>query len=345
MPNGVRLQDVADLAGVSIGTASQALNNRPNVATDTRARVIDAARTLGYPIKPRSAVERSEIEVIGMLMKHDFGYPPNINAFYSHVQAGVENECRRQNISLMYANIEVDSANHPIAWPPMLSEERIDGLLLVGTFIEDTVGILRSRLDLPIVLVDAYAPNLPYDSVLIDNHIGTVSAVQHLHSLGHTKIGLLGTNPGSPPSLRERRAAFCEALQQRALSETYIEDSDLTQDSGYDGLKRLLERAPEVTAVFAAADLVALGALTAARDLKIRVPEDLSIIGFDDIDLASVVTPTLTTVHVHKSWIGSLGVRQLIYRALDPTQPKITISVSTRLVERDSVCAPPARSE
>ena len=341
MPNGVRLQDVADLAGVSIGTASQALNNRPNVATDTRARVIDAARTLGYPIKPRSAVARSEIEVIGMLMKHDFGYPPNINAFYSHVQAGIENECRRQNISLMYANIEVDSANHPIAWPPMLSEERIDGLLLVGTFIEDTVGILRSRLDLPIVLVDAYAPNLPYDSVLIDNHMGTVSVVEHLHRLGHTKIGLLGTNPGSPPSLRERRAAFREALLERALPETYIEDSELTQDSGYDGLKRLLERAPEVTAVFAAADLVALGALSAARDLKIRVPEDVSIIGFDDIDLASVVTPTLTTVHVHKSWIGSLGVRQLIYRTLDPTQPKVTISVSTRLVERDSVCASP----
>ena len=86
-----------------------------------------------------------------------------------------------------------------------------------------------------------------------------------------------------------------------------------------------------VTAVFAAADLVALGALSAARDLKIRVPEEVSIIGFDDIDLASVVTPTLTTVHVHKSWIGSLGVRQLIYRTLDPTQPKVTISVSTRL--------------
>lgn len=337
MSSAVRLQDVADLAGVSIGTASQALNNRPNVATDTRARVIDAARSLGYPIKYQATPEESGIEVIGMLTKHDYGYPPNINPFYSHVQAGVENECRRQNISLMYANIEVDSANHPIAWPAMLSEERIDGLLLVGTFIEDTVGILRRRLDLPIVLIDAYAPNLTYDSVLIDNDMGTRIAVDHLRTLGHENIGLIGTNPKSPPSLRERRESFQRLLYAQGLSDAYIEDSELTQNSGYEALKRLIRRAPETTAVFAAADIVALGALSAARDLGIRVPQELSIIGFDNIDLASVVTPALTTVHVHKTWMGSLGVRQLIYRAEQPMQPRITISVSTKLVERASV--------
>lgn len=339
MPTGVRLQDVADLAGVSIGTASQALNNRPNVATDTRARVVDAARTLGYPIRYRAESAQPELEVIGMLTKHDYGYPPNINPFYSHIQAGVENECRRQGISLMYANIEVDSANHPIAWPPMLSEERIDGLLLVGTFIEHTMGILKRRLDLPIVLIDAYAPNLPYDSVVIDNDLGTRMAVHHLCQLGHRRIGLVGTNTKSPPSLRERRESFCRLMQTGGLSEAYIEDSELTQDSGYEALKRLLSRAPDVTAVFAAADIVALGALSAARDLGIEVPQQLSIMGFDNIELASVVTPALTTVHVHKTWMGALGVRQLLYRAEEPLQPKITISVSTRLVERDSVGA------
>lgn len=337
MPNAVRLQDVADLAGVSIGTASQALNNRPNVATDTRARVIDAARSLGYPIKYRTAPKESGIEVIGMLTKHDYGYPPNINPFYSHVQAGVENECRRQNISLMYANIEVDSANHPIAWPAMLSEQRIDGLLLVGTFIEDTVSILRSRLDLPIVLIDAYAPDLAYDSVLIDNHMGTRTAFNHLFASGHKNIGLIGTNAKSPPSLRERRDSFRRLLHAKGLSNAYIEDSELTRESGYEALKRLIERAPETTAVFAAADIVALGALSAARDLGLRVPQDLSVMGFDNIDLASVVTPALTTVHVHKTWMGSLGVRQLISRAEQPMQPRITISVSTKLIERASV--------
>jgi DNA-binding LacI/PurR family transcriptional regulator len=342
MPNSIRLQDVADLAGVSIGTASQALNNRPSVATDTRARVIDAARTLGYPVKYRAESATPDVEVIGMLTKHDYGYPPNINPFYSQVQAGVENECRRQNISLMYANIEVDTVNRPITWPPMLSEERIDGLLLVGTFIKDTVGILRRRLDIPIVLIDAYAPGLPYDSVLIDNDSGTRTAIDHLWQLGHRRIGLIGTNPNSPPSLLERRESFQRLLQIRGLSEGYIEDSELTQESGYEALKRLLSRAPDVTAVFAAADIVALGALSAARDLDINIPRRVSVIGFDNIELASVVTPALTTIHVHKTWMGSIGVRQLLYRAKEPLQPKITIAVSTKLVERDSVGAAPA---
>lgn len=342
MPNTIRLQDVADLAGVSIGTASQALNNRPSVATDTRARVVDAARTLGYPIKYRTESAAPDVEVIGMLTKHDYGYPPNINPFYSQVQAGVESECRRQNISLMYANIEVDAVNHPITWPPMLSEERIDGLLLVGTFIRDTVGILRRRLDIPIVLIDAYAPGLPYDSVLIDNDLGTRTAVDHLWQLGHRRIGLLGTNPNSPPSLLERRKSFQRLMRARGLSEDYIEDSELTQDSGYEALKRLVNRAPDVTAVFAAADIIALGALSAARELDINIPQQLSVMGFDNIDLASVVTPALTTIHVHKTWMGALGVRQLLYRVEEPLQPQITIAVSTKLVERDSVGQVPA---
>ena len=337
MPNGVRLQDVAELARVSIGTASQALNNRPNVAPETRARVVDAAKTLGYPIKRRTEPLVAGLEVIGMLMKHDFGYPPSINPFYSHVQAGIENACRRQNASLMFASIEVDSSNRPVAWPPMLSEERIDGLLLVGTVIEDTVGILKRRLDMPIVLIDAYAPNLPYDSIVIDNDTGTRSAVEHLIQLGHRRIGLVGTNPESPPSLGERRACFRSSMRKHGLSEAYIEDSELTQDSGCESLKRLLERAPEVTAVFAAADIVAIGALNAARDLGVEVPSDLSVIGFDNIDLAGMVTPALTTVHVPKTWLGTLGVKQLLHRVAEPLRPKVTISVATKLIERDSV--------
>ena len=322
-----------------MGTASQALNNRPNVARETRARVVDAARALGYPIKSRHEAPATDVEVIGMLMKHDFGHPPSINPFYSQIQAGVEEECRRQHISLMYANIEVDTSNHPICGRRCSSEERIDGLLLIGTFIEDTVGMLKRRLDIPTVLIDAYAPNLPYDSVLIDNALGTRLAVEHLIEQGHTKIGLLGTNPDSPPSLLERRRAFRQVMRRHGLSYEYIEDSPLLQDPMGTALQQLLQRAPEVTAVFCAADIVALGVLSAARNLGISVPDELAIAGFDDIDMAAVVSPALTTVRVHKLWMGTMGVRQLLSRAAEPFRPKVTISVATDLVRRQSVCA------
>jgi DNA-binding LacI/PurR family transcriptional regulator len=266
MANAIRLQDVADLAGVSMGTASQALNYRPNVAPATRARVIDAARTLGYPVKPApDEPALPQPEVVGMLIKHDFGMEQDVNPFYSHIQAGVERECRNHNISLMYGNIEVDASNHPVVWPAMLSEERVGGLLLVGTFIEDTLGLFKRRLAMPIVLVDSYAPKLPLDSILIDNGRGAADAVNYLMDVGHRHIGLVGANPASPPSVLERRAAFVQTLREHGLSTAYVEDSYLEQNSGYEATRRLLTRAPEVTAILACADIVAIGVISAAR--------------------------------------------------------------------------------
>jgi LacI family transcriptional regulator len=345
MADTVRLQDVADLAGVSMGTASQALNNRPSVASETRARVLDAAHILGYPVRPSSEISESRLEVIGMLSKHDFGYAPDVNPFYSHVEAGVETECRRHSISLMVANIEVDTSNHPIFWPPMLNEDRIQGLLLLGTFIEDTVGLLQRRLDLPIVLIDSYAPSTPFDSIVIDNTGGTRSAVEHLISRGHRHIGMIGANQKSPPSVLERRKTFFQVLGEHGLPTSYTEESHLTEAAGFSATKALLRRAPEVTAIFAASDIAALGVLKAARSLEIRIPEMLSVIGFDNIDMAGVVTPGLSTVHVHKTWMGALGVRQLVQRAAEAAQPKVTLTIATKLVQRDSVGPCRARLE
>jgi LacI family transcriptional regulator len=339
MANGVRLQDVADLAGVSIGTASQALNNRPGVAAETRIRVVDAARTLGYPMDaPNVDVVNGGFEVIGMLVKHDVVLPPEVNPFYAYVQAGVERACRERKINLMYANVEVDASNRPVAWPTMITEQRIDGLILVGTFIEDTVDKFKRRTDVPIVLVDSYAPGLPYDSVVIDNAPGASSAVAHLIERGHRHIALIGSNEASPPSILERRHGYLQTLEAHHISDVYIEpSSSVTKESGYTATKALLARAPKVTALFACNDLAALGALNAARDMGISVPEQLSIVGFDNIDLAREVAPPLTTIHVYKTWLGSLGVRQLVDRVRNPDQPKVSITVATALVERASV--------
>lgn len=340
MANTVKLRDVAELAGVSIGTASQALNNRPSVASETRSRVLDAARSLGYPFRePVDDFDDVSIEVIGMLTKHEVGEAPGVNPFYSYIQAGVESECRKRQISLMYSQIEVDPSNRPVAWPPMVSEQRVDGLLLLGTLLEDTVELLRRRADSPIVLVDSYAPTLSYDSILIDNVPAAITAVEHLIEHGHRHIGLVGTNPRSPRSLWERREGYLKALEQHNISDVYIEDSQLDGQAGYQATLSLLRRAPHITALFCGTDLCATGALRAARDLGRRVPDDLSIIGFDNIDLSGALTPPLTTIHVHKTWMGVLGVRQLLQRAQTPEQPKTTILVGTQLVVRESVKA------
>lgn len=339
MASSATLREVAELAGVSIGTASQALNNRPNVSPDTRARVMDAAMSLGYQIKePAPQPAEPSLSVVGMLTKNDFGLPITANAFYSYVQAGVESECRKRNIGLMCATIIVDQQNRPVTWPTMISEQRIDGLLLIGTFIPDTIDMIKRRSDLPIVLVDSYAPELPFDSVLIDNEHGVTSAIKFLIAQGHRCIGLVGSNPESPPSILERRRAYFDTLKAHGIHEAFVQDSFLYTDSGYEAAKRLLKNSPQITAIFACNDDVAIGVLRAARDLGLDVPRDLSVIGFDNIDMAKTVTPALTTVHVHKTWMGTMGLRHLLDRAQNPDRPKLTTLVSTQLVVRDTVC-------
>lgn len=330
------LRDVAKLAGVSIGTASQALNNRPHVLPETRERVLCAAQTLGYVPRHQSEAA-SQLDVIGMLTKHDIGPPAQFNVFFSHVQAGVESECRAHKISLMFANVEVDESNHPLEWPRMIEDNHIDGLILVGTYIEEAIGSLKRRLDKPIVLVDGYAPNYSFDSVLIDNIGGATQAVSHLIACGHRHIGLIGSNPASPPDILERREGYLRTLRAHGITDAYIEDGLMRREEGYAALQRLLRRAPQITAVFVTNDDTAIGVMHAAHDMGLHVPDDLSIVGFDDIDLAAEVHPALTTVHVYKSWLGRLGVQRLIERVRTPDQPLLTITVATHLVERASV--------
>ena len=336
MATSATLRDVARLAGVSLGTASQALNNRPHVLPETRSRVLETARALGYV--PRNANGSHTPAVIGMLTKHDVGPPAQFNVFFSHVQAGVERECRAHRISLMFASVEVDQSNHPIEWPRMIEDRHIDGLILIGTYIEEAIGSLQRKLpDKPIVLVDSYAPSYPFDSVLIDNIGGAMKAVNHLIDCGHRHIGLIGSNPASPPDILERRAGYLQTLAARGIEQAYIEDGLMRREEGYAALQRLLKRAPQVTAVFVTNDDTAIGVMHAAHDMGLKVPDDLSIVGFDDIDLASEVHPALTTVHVYKSWLGRLGVQRLMERTRTPDQPTLTITVATHLVERESV--------
>jgi len=340
MADSVTLRDVAQHAGVSIGTASQALNNRPGVSAETRARVLDAARTLGYSFKENGELpEPPPLKIIGLLTKHDLGLPVEINPFYSHIQAGVEKECQRRQISLMYASVEVDPSNHPVIWPAMLNEQQIDGLILAGTFIEETVDLFQRHIDVPIVLVDSYAPHLPFDSVVIDNTPAAASAIEYLIRQGHTHIGLIGWNEQSPPGVQERKIGYCQTLAKHAL-EACIQPSGLSREEGVAALRQLLHKYPEVTAVFCCNDLSALGVLSGAREMGLAVPRDLSVMGFDNIDLAREVTPALTTVHVHKSWLGVISVCQLVARVQMPAMPKVTLNVATQLVIRDSVCPP-----
>ena len=342
MPSAT-LRDVAKRAGVSLGTASHALNNRASVLPETRERVLQAANALGY--KPKEGNGKPhDLTVIGMLTKHDFGAPVEINPFFSHVQLGVESECRARDISLMYANIEVNASNHPVVWPRMVTEGYVDGLIVVGTYINELVDGLKRKLNKPIVLVDSYAPAYGFDSVLIDNVNGAREAALHFLANGHRQVAILGSNPHSPPDILERRFSFIETMLEQGAS-VHVEDTRLLREECYPAALRLMQQRPEIRAYFGCNNDSAIGVVNAARDLGLEVPRDISIIGFDDIDLAAEIKPALTTVHVPKQWLGKLGVQRLIERAQHGDQPPLSITVATHLVERGTVARVGASKE
>jgi DNA-binding LacI/PurR family transcriptional regulator len=331
------LREVAEMAGVSISTASQALNNRPNVSADTRARVLDAALATGYQLRELDNGKSDiPIGVIGMLSKHDYGLGQAINSFYSHVERGVELECHQRGLNLMVGIVEVDQRNRPVAWPPMVNDSIVDGLLLLGACMDRDVDAIQRRKEIPIVLIDGLAPGFPYDNVLVDNADGANLVMEYLLNAGHRQIGLIGVNDQSHPGVLARRDAYLNALRQRGIADSYIENGKLGRNDGYQAAQRLLQRHPHITAIFGVSDDVAIGAMDAIREMGLAVPEHISVVGFDNIDAAKDITPALTTVNVPKAWMGILGVRQLVDRIQHLDQPRVTITVSPQLVVRKS---------
>jgi len=237
----------------------------------------------------------------------------------------------------MYANVDVDELNRPNVLPPMLLERQVDGIIMVGTFVETTIHRVGKSVNMPVVLVDGYAPGSVYDSVVSDNLMGAFHAVKYLIDLGHTRIGLVGSVADGYPSIRERRKGYIKALRSAGIHEEYIEDSPLLRAGGYNATVALLQRTPSITAIFACNDEVAIGTMTAAREMGRVIPDDLSLIGFDDIDLAQEISPTLTTVHVDKVLMGVMAVRHLRDRAETPGRPALTTTLGTNLIIRESV--------
>lgn len=337
MPKKPTLRAIAESADVALSTVSQVLNNKPNVSPEMRHRVLAAAANLGYRTKISSQSPFSfEIKTIGFLTKRRNDDELSFNPFYSPIIAGAEAECRRHNIGLMYANIEVDEHNHAISLPSILLEERVDGVIVLGAFLEETLGHISSRAN-QIVLVDAYTSNGDeFDGVLVDNMRGATKAVKHLIAAGHRNIGLIGSEPDSYPSITERRQGYLSALAQHNLK-PFIEDSALDRPEAYEATQRLMASAPEVTAIFACNDNVAIGVVNALQDMGLRVPDQVSVIGFDNIDLAKELKPALTTVHVDKVLMGVMAVRHLIDRAANPNRTSLKTLVSTQVIERETV--------
>ncbi len=337
MPRKVTLRDVAELANVAIGTASQALNGKGSVLPETRERVIQVARQLGYDQRFQfSETVRAKPGTVGVI-KHDSYDRPGLDPFYFPVICGVERECRENSLSMIYTTIEVDENNRAIRLNSDLTRSHFDGLLVIGAYLNRDMIRDVGATQCPVVLVDGYAEINRWDRVLMNNGDGAYRAVSYLIEQGHRHIGLIASSTTSYPSVVERREGYLRAIHEHRLPDGYIVDGLLKRDTAHHDTIDLLKKHPQITALFICNDNSAIGAYSGIRELGLSVPEDISVIGFDDIAFSQDMVPALTTMHVDKMEMGKVALRQLLYSLQNNDAPISTTLLDTALTIRKSV--------
>lgn len=322
------LKDVAKKAGVAISTASYALNNDPRVSNRAKEKVLEAARKLGYrPNGIARNLKKQKTDTIGLFL-NDLGGP-----FYSEIIRGVQEVVTSNGYDLIacstYGGINSTAYR-------FFEEKRVDGAILLGPSIPDNLIIEVAREDFPIVVLDRELHVDYVYNVLIDNKNGAYSAVNHLINLGYRKIGCL-SGPTNSYDNQKRMEGFKKALQEKEVPfvSNWVVQGKFTEEGGYHAMKVLLtnEQLPE--AIFSANDEMAIGAIKALEEAGMSVPDDVAVVGFDDIRLASYINPQLTTVaHPKYEW-GTMATH-MIFQALKGGVQKDAVWLSTSLVVRES---------
>lgn len=314
MPRKVTSEDVAREAGVSRTTVSFVLNNTPNtnISEETRQRVLEAARKLGYrPNAAASALARRETRTIGLVLCQS---PDRISAdaFLPEVIRGLSRSAQAHGFKVLLEPVE--DVTRPDAYITLVQERRIDGIVLSGPRSDDAQLPRLVDEGFPLVLL-GQLQGVRAHFVDVDNVAGARRAVEHLLDLGHTRIGLITNAPLHYTASRDRLQGYREALTARGLSvdENLIRLGDFRSESGYAAMASLLDLPEPPTAVFAASDVVAFGAVAAAREQGLRIPEDIAIVGFDDVPLSRYMDPPLTTIRLPARELGARAGSLLIH--------------------------------
>lgn len=333
MANGIKtIRDIAEIAGVSQSTVSKALNDRPDIGAKTRDRILQIASEQGFtPSIFGKGLKQRNTENVGVIFIRE-SQPLSGNPFYSRVLEGIEAELALNNYNLVLHLLPENGIDQP---PKMIRDHYIDGVILVGVIRQAYIEKLQSY-GIPIILVDPKREFPDHSQVLIDNEQGAYTATAHLIRKGHTRIGFI-SGELDRQSFKLRYDGYIKALRGAGIpfNKTLVRSFGLEQ--GYDHVKELMKLRQPPTAIFAANDINALNGYRACQDLGLRIPEDVSIIGFDDIDLGRFAAPALSTIRVYKEELGSMAVRLMLKQIPDSSVKPVTVMIPTRLVERESV--------
>ncbi|ENM3732288.1 MULTISPECIES: substrate-binding domain-containing protein [Vibrio] len=329
------MKDIARLAGVSTSTVSHVINKSRFVSDEIAERVNNAAQQLNYaPSALARSLKMNRTKTIGMLVT------TSTNPFFGEVVKGVERSCYHQGYNLILCNTEGDNQRMKASINTLL-QKRVDGLLLMCSTLEgERLDVFDRYPDIPIVVMD-WGPILFASDKIQDNSLqGGYMAAKHLIESGHKEIGCI-TGPLIRHQAQMRYEGYKRALAEAgiAINPDWIVESDFECEGGYQAFEKLYQRGKLPSALFVSNDMMAMGVIQAASQRGLRVPDDLSLIGYDDVHIAKFMTPALTTIHQPKYRLGKAAVDTLLYRLENPDTTAQVVQLEPTLVVRSSVCS------
>lgn len=327
----VSIKKISEITGFSPATVSNALNYKKGVNAETSAKILKTAQDLGY-------FEENRITKVKFVMFKRSGKVVEDTPFFPLMIAGVEQECRACGMEMIMCNLDKRDSNYEeqVKW---LQNDKASVVILLGTELMDEDMDLIRGMTSPFVVIDYWKEDMSFNAILINNADSARMATEYLIGKGHREIGYLRGNMRIKP-FRSRYVGYQTALSkaQIPLKKEYTVTLSTDMDGAHEDMKRYLASNPNLpTAFFADNDMIALGAVKAMTECGVRIPQDVSIIGFDDLSFSSIATPSLTTLRVPKQEMGRIAVRRLRDMIKDNDDVKLKMQVCTQFIERESV--------
>lgn len=332
------IQDVAKRAGVAPITVSRVVNNSGYASEETRSRVEAAIKELGYVPNTLARGLRSKRTNTLALLMTDI-----TNPFFTMIARGVEDVASAAGFTVIFCNTD-ESKEKEEKYIEILTQKQIDGVVLVPACGNpDSIEYLRAK-EIPVVLLDRRVPDVEIDLVRCDSTAGAYQLVKRLIELGHKDIAVI-TGPEGISTSDDRVAGYRQAIYEAGLKgRERIYFGSFTQDSGYAFAAQALEAQPRPTALFGANNFISIGILKALRDAGLRVPQDISVVGFDDLPISMVVDPVLTVLSQPSYQMGEQAAALLLSRLKEGYSGNHQeIILPARIIERSSISAPAAR--
>ncbi|BBI36362.1 LacI family DNA-binding transcriptional regulator [Cohnella abietis] len=328
----VKITDVAKHAGVSVTTVSRVLNGERYVKDDLKSKVNRAIQELGYaPSQIARSLVRKKTNLIGVIV------PDLTSSFYSTILSSIEDRASANGYSLLVCNIS-ENIDKELKYLNVFQEMRVEGIIIMHEKMNEDIRSFIHKIKIPVIFSSVKPLEQDFVSVIIDDYIASYEATRYLIELGHETIGFIGGDMRDITSGQNRYSGYRNAMEDndKRVMDEYIRFGDYKVKSGYEQMKELLSIERRPTAVFAVSDDMAIGAMNCIRDRNLRVPEDISVMGFDGSLFTELVRPTLTSMEQPIQQMGTVTMDVLLKQISGIEIPTTDVVLEHRLVVRES---------